>query len=67
MKTLSSLKSKDLYNKKVFLRADLDVPLKNKEIADETRLKAWFPTLELLYLKIKHMFLLQGTWEDPKA
>ena len=57
MKTLSSLKSKDLYNKKVFLRADLDVPLKNKEIADETRLKAWFPTLEFLLKNQAYVFI----------
>lgn len=48
MKKLSSLTSEELNGKKVFLRADLDVPLNNGQIQDDTRLKAWFPTLELL-------------------
>lgn len=48
MKKLSSLKSEELNGKKIFLRADLDVPLNNDQIEDDTRLKAWFPTLELL-------------------
>lgn len=48
MKKLSSLKSEELNGKKIFLRADLDVPLSEGKIQDDTRLKAWFPTLELL-------------------
>jgi phosphoglycerate kinase len=48
MKTLSSLSTNELNGKKILLRADLDIPLKNENIEDDTRLKAWFPTLELL-------------------
>lgn len=48
MKTLSSLNKEELNGKKILLRADLDIPLKNENIEDDTRLKAWFPTLELL-------------------
>ena len=45
---LKSVKTADLKGKTVFLRADLDVPLKNSQVADDTRLRAWFPTLEYL-------------------
>jgi phosphoglycerate kinase len=41
----------DLLNKKVFLRADLNVPFYNGVIQDETRLKALLPTIELLQQK----------------
>jgi phosphoglycerate kinase len=48
MKKLSDLKNEELVGKNIFLRADLDVPIKNGVIEDDIRLKAWFPTLELL-------------------
>lgn len=64
MKNLSNFNKEDLYNKKVFLRADLDVPLKpsaisNQQlvISDDTRLKAWLPTLEVLLKNQAHIFI----------
>jgi len=48
MKDLKSVKNADVRNKTVILRADLDVPLKNSAIGDDSRLKAWFPTLQYL-------------------
>jgi phosphoglycerate kinase len=48
MKTLRSVKNAQVQNKTVMLRADLDVPIKNSTIGDDTRLKAWFPTLQYL-------------------
>jgi len=45
---LRSIKQVDLKDKTVFLRADLDVPINNSQVLDDTRLKAWFPTLEYL-------------------
>jgi phosphoglycerate kinase len=48
MKDLKSVKNADIKNKTVMLRADLDVPIKNSVIGDDTRLKAWFPTLNYL-------------------
>ena len=47
-KYLKSVKDANVKNKTVFLRADLDVPIKSGEILDTTRLKAWHPTLEYL-------------------
>jgi phosphoglycerate kinase len=48
MKDLKSVKNADVKNKTVILRADLDVPIKNSSIGDDSRLKAWFPTLQYL-------------------
>ena len=45
---LKSIKKADIYRKKVFLRADLDVPIENGRIVDDTRLQALLPTLEYL-------------------
>ena len=47
----SSLGSWQLYNKTVFLRADLNVPLVNGHIASDFRLKALLPTLNILVTK----------------
>lgn len=38
----------DLKNKKVFLRLDLNVPLKKNKIADDTRIKEAIPTIQYL-------------------
>lgn len=55
IKNLKNIKDVDVRGKKVFLRADLDVPIQpstaNSQpptIRDDTRLKAWLPTLEFL-------------------
>ncbi|HUD09382.1 MAG TPA: phosphoglycerate kinase [Patescibacteria group bacterium] len=45
---LKSVKNADVKNKTVMLRADLDVPIQSSQIADDTRLRAWFPTLNYL-------------------
>jgi len=45
---LKSVKGADVKNKTVLLRADLDVPVRNTQIGDDTRLKAWLPTLQYL-------------------
>ena len=48
---MSSLDSFDVVGKRVFLRCDLNVPLKNGTIQDDGRIKASLPTISLLLNK----------------
>src|SRR3989344_3309853 len=64
-KYLKSVKDADVNNKTVFLRADLDVPIKSGEILDTTRLKTWLPTLEYL-LKSEAQVFITGHLGRPK-
>lgn len=57
MNKLLDLKKEDIYQKKIFLRADLDVPVKNREVGDSTRLNAWYPTLEYLLKNQAKVFI----------
>ena len=72
MKKLSNLKKEDLYNKKIFLRADLDVPIQQsatsnqQSVLDDTRLSAWLPTLEVL-LKNQADVFIAGHLGRPKG
>lgn len=56
----------EVRGKKVFLRADLDVPIKDGQIKDETRLKAWFGTLEYL-LKNQAIVTVAGHLGRPSG
>ncbi|PCJ19307.1 MAG: phosphoglycerate kinase [Candidatus Cloacimonadota bacterium] len=51
MKTKNSLKTLQLDNTTVFVRADLNVPLNNQIIGDETRIIKSIPTLQYLLNK----------------
>jgi len=62
---LRSVKDINVKEKTVFLRADLDVPLLNGRITDDTRLNAWFPTLEFL-LKNQAFVYIAGHLGRPK-
>lgn len=48
---MSSLASFDVVGKRVFLRCDLNVPLKDGSIKDDGRIKASLPTIKLLQSK----------------
>ncbi len=62
---LKNIEREDFKGKKVFLRVDLDVPIKSGKILDDLRLKAWFPTLEFL-LKNGAEVVLAGHLGRPK-
>lgn len=65
MMNLRNIEEADVKNKTVFLRADLDVPIENSKITDDSRLKAWLPTLEYL-LKNQAEVIIGGHLGRPQ-
>ena len=57
----SILNEKKLNNKKILLRLDLNVPLKNGEISDTTRIDKILPTLNFL-IQSNLFFLSDYEW-----
>ncbi len=47
----SKLSTMDLKDKRIFLRADLNIPIENNHIVSEHRIKAIFPTINLILQK----------------
>ena len=66
MVNLKSIIGVDVHGKKILLRADLDVPVRGSQIADDTRLSAWFPTLEYL-LNQKAKVIIVGHLGRPEG
>lgn len=62
MKSIKEIKN--LTNKKVFLRADLNVPIKNNEVVDDFRIKKVIPTIEFLQKKGAKIIILSHLGED---
>ena len=59
-----------VYNKKALIRVDLNVPIANGKIEDDTRIKKIIPTLKILLEKkasiilITHLGRPNGEWVD---
>jgi phosphoglycerate kinase len=62
---LKNVQNADLDGKTVLLRADVDVPLSNGLVSDDSRLNAWFKTLEYLLTKNAKVIVL-GHLGRPK-
>jgi phosphoglycerate kinase len=63
---MNLLKNANVKNRKVFLRSDLDVPITNGKIEDDTRLISAIPTIEYL-LKQNAEIIIAGHLGRPKG
>ena len=64
MKTIKDIES--LSGKRVLLRLDLNVPIKDGKIIDDFRIKKAIPTIEYLHKKGAVVIILTHLGEDGK-
>ena len=62
---LKSIRDTEVINQMVLLRADLDVPIEGSVIEDDSRLNAWYPTLQYL-LENNAKVIIVGHLGRPK-
>ena len=66
-KSVGDLKKADLEGKTVFVRCDLNVPLKDGVITDDTRIRAAIPTLEYLVENGAKVLVTSHLVRTPRA
>ena len=57
----------DIENKKVIVRSDFNVPIKNKIIQDKTRINLSIPFIQNLLDRKQKKYYLFLIWEDQKV
>jgi len=64
---LKTINEADIQGKKVILRAELDVPIKNGKVLSDTRLRANIPTIKMILENNAEKILIIGHLGRPKG
>ena len=64
---LRTVKDVDLRGKRVFIRVDFNVPMKNGEITDDTRIRASLPTIKYALDQGARLIVLASHLGRPKG